>query len=74
MSVTHHELTVQCRDENDAIRYAEVKVEVIVDEADIARFLGIKALRNKSKRSKLAVGVRCEVIRDVPTGWKRTGY
>lgn len=73
MSVSHHELRVQCRDQNDVLQYAMVKVELICDESEIARELGLKALRNRSKKSKLAVGVRCEVIRDVPRGWRKTG-
>jgi len=73
MTTFHQEITVQCRDESDAIQRATVKVEVRVDVAKIAFELGHKALRNKSKRSSLG-GVTVEVLRDIPKGWKRTGY
>ncbi len=69
-----HTLSVQCRDENDEIKRAEVKIEVICDTEAIATYLGRKALRNKSKNSKLAVGVTASIIRGIPTGWRTTGY
>ncbi len=67
--------SIQCRDENDAIRWVDVKFELTVDTDDLFNYLGHKALRNKTKKTKEVSGaVVVTVIRDIPKGFRRTGY
>lgn len=72
MQTTHHMIRELCRDENDQLQWADVKVELRIDHAAIARELGVKALRNKSRKSKLALGVTAEIVHGIPKGWRRT--
>jgi hypothetical protein len=74
MMTFQREIHVQCRDEKGVLQTAVAKIEVNIDPAMLARDLGHKALRNRSKKSRLAIGITAEVIRDIPKGWKRTTY
>jgi hypothetical protein len=42
--------------------YKTVDVQLEIDLTEIAASLGAKAWRNKSQRSKLAVGVKAKII------------
>lgn len=73
-TTTHHR-TVQCRDEQDRIVTASVRVDVLVDAEAIAKELTRKALRNKRQRSiEVGGGVVVQVVTGIPAGWKMTGY
>jgi hypothetical protein len=74
MTITTRQIRVQVRDEKtDRIEYAMVTVEIEVDYQQIAQELGWKALRNKSRKSKLACGITAKIVQDIKPGYRRTG-